>query len=135
MAILTFFAAGGNKKENRAKAALLAAGVGTATYATTHHTDWGRENLGALDGVELSASAGGTVVKTSPTDGGSTIGKAAGNSSTSGSNGFWSSVSGWLTSPAGQLATGTAAGKAVGIPNWLLYGGLAAGAYLLLKKD
>lgn len=138
MALLTFFASGGAKKENRGKAALAALGVGAATYGVTHYTDWGKENLGFLDGVETTGTgistalttANGTAATTPAT---AAPGTTAPSTTTAGNSGLWNSLSGWLTSPAGQLTTGAAAGTALGMPKWLLWGGMAVGAYLILK--
>lgn len=132
MTLLSFFAAGGAKKENRGKAALIAAGVGAATYYTTHETQWGQENLGQWDGVEIGTDEfGNNVVSTGPTRDPSQI--KPGSVSDSGSNGFWNTLGGWLKSPAGQVTTGVAGASALGLPKWLIWGGAALGLYLLLK--
>lgn len=57
MTLLSFFA---SKKSGASgtKSALIAGLVGAGTYYTTHNTDWGRANLGFLDGV---GTAGGGV--------------------------------------------------------------------------
>lgn len=141
MAVLTFFMSGGAKKENRSKALLAAGAVGLGTYAVTHYTDWGAENLGSLDGVTTTTAEDGTVTRTNADGTTSTIkaptGSTPANNSTAGagSSGFWSGLTGWLTSPAGQITTGAAGASAVmgGIPKWVLWGGIAVGAYLLLK--
>lgn len=133
-AVLTFLLSGGTKKGQAGRAALAAAGVGLGTYYVTHETDWGRENLGALDGVTTTKGPnGGTQISSGLKGDGSKLPNVAGGSAESGANAFWNSLGKWLTSPAGQVSTGAAAGKALGVPNWLLYGGAAVGAYLLLK--
>lgn len=138
MAVLAFFLSGGSKKENRGKAALAALAVGAGTYYVTHETEWGTENLGALDGVTVDVNENGTTtVGSGPTRPTTTVpnGSSAGSvgPGSSGSNGFWSSLGGWLTSPAGQVTTGTAAATALGAPRWLIWGGAALAVYLLLK--
>lgn len=50
MALLSFFGAKKNGASNT-KALLTAGLVGAGSYYVTHNTDWGRANLGALDGV------------------------------------------------------------------------------------
>lgn len=133
MAVLTFFLSGGAKKEKRGQAALAAIGVGAGTYYVTRETDWGKQNLGFLDGVEVTTNPDGSVSgRTGP--GKPEVHLTGGNEGGStGTGSLWNTLSGWLTTPAGQLTTGAAAGKVLGVPNWLLYGGIAVGAYLLLK--
>lgn len=132
--VVSFFLAGGAKKEDRAKAALIAAGVGAATYGVTHYTDWGKENLGALDGLEITNDNGQTgVTSNGKSKAVSEASRTADSVTKSGNGGLWQTLSSWLTSPAGQVTTGAAGAKAVGAPNWLVWGGLALGAYLLLK--
>lgn len=139
MAVITFFLAGGSKKENRTKAALAAVGVGAATYGVTHYTKWGQENLGALDGVEFGTAADGSaglVTKDGSVSTPQTESNAGAPKSTSGAGntGLWSTLTGWLSSPVGTMAVGGALGATVaGLPRWLLWGGLALGAYLILK--
>lgn len=61
MALLTFF---GSKKSgaSNTQAAIAAGLVGAGTYYVSHETDWGKSNLGSLDGV-ASATAGAATVK------------------------------------------------------------------------
>lgn len=134
MAVITFLLSGGLKKGNAGKAAAAAIGVGAGTYYVTHETDWGRDNLGFLDGVEVKpdGTTGETTISTGIKDPGTVIRQPSGSGS-SGANGLWNTLGSWLTSPAGQVTTGAAAGKALGVPNWLLWGGVLVGGYLLLK--
>lgn len=134
MAVVTFILSGGLKKGKAGKAAAAAIGVGVGTYYVTHETDWGRDNLGFLDGVEVKPddSTGDASVSTGIKDPGVTVRQPSG-SGLSGANGLWNTLGSWLTSPAGQVTTGAAAGKALGVPNWLLWGGVLVGGYLLLK--
>lgn len=132
MAVLTFFLSGGAKKENRGRAALLAAGAGLGTYYVTHHTDWGQENLGQWDGVDVGLDADGKPeIGNGPSKPATPI--PGGSVADSGSGGFWNTLGGWLRSPAGQVTTGAAGASALGLPNWLVWGGALVGAYLLLK--
>lgn len=130
MAVLTFFLSGGAKKEKRGRAALLAAGVGLGTYYLTHETKWGQENLGQWDGVEADVTGKDVTISTGPTA--PRVPVQPGTTSDSGAGGFWNTIGGWLRSPAGQVTTGAAGAAALGMPNWLLWGGIALGAYLLL---
>lgn len=134
MAVVTFILSGGLKKGKAGKAAAAAIGVGVGTYYVTHETDWGRDNLGFLDGVEVKPddSTGDASVSTGIKDPSVTVRQPSG-SGLSGANGLWNTLGSWLTSPAGQVTTGAAAGKALGVPNWLLWGGVLVGGYLLLK--
>lgn len=136
-AIVTFLISGGLKKGKTATAAAAALGVGAGTYYLTHNTDWGRENLGYLDGVEVKPNPDGTGATASNDDPKNPsvlpIGQPAGGSGSSGANGLWNTLGSWLTSPAGQVTTGAAAGKALGVPNWMLWGGIGLGAYLILR--
>lgn len=136
--LVSFFLAGGADKEKRGKAALIAAAAGAGTYYTTNHTEWGQENLGFLDGVEVTTNPDGTTsVVNGPTGKPAVLptpGQIAATQGTNPSgNGFWSSLTGWLTSPAGQITTGVAAGSALGTPKWVLLAGAGLAAYLLLK--
>lgn len=131
VAVLVFFLAGGAKKEKRGRAALLAAGAGLGTYYVTHETEWGQENLGQWDGIEADVTGDGATMSNGPAAPKVPIG--TGTTSDSGAGGFWNTVGGWLRSPAGQVTTGAAGATALGVPNWLLWGGVAVGAYLLLK--
>lgn len=136
LAVLSFFASGGANKEKRGKAALTAAAVGGGSYYVANHTDWGKNAVKDLDSMTFGKNdKGEDVVVRGPGDAGKPIvseGTDAG-ASTSGSNGLWTTLGGWLNSPAGQVTTGAAGAKAVGMPSWLVWGGVALGAYLILK--
>lgn len=136
-AIVTFLLSGGLKKGKTATALAAALGVGAGTYYLTHNTDWGRENLGYLDGVEVEPSPDGTGATVTDGDPKNPsvvpIRQPTGGSGASGANGLWNTLGSWLTSPAGQVTTGAVAGKALGVPNWMLWGGIGLGAYLILK--
>lgn len=56
LALLTFFTSKRSGASNT-KALLTAGLVGAGSYYVTHETDWGRANLGALDGVPAKGSA------------------------------------------------------------------------------
>lgn len=126
MFIVSFFLAGGSKPENRAKAAAIALGVGAATYGISHYTDWGTENLGAIDGVTMSGSGTDATATTAN-------GVTSGNSSaqTSGSSGFWQTVGGVLANP---IVAGAGVAAALGIsPSTLALIAFGLGAYFLMK--
>lgn len=55
LALLSFFASKRSGASNT-KAALTAGLVGASSYYVTHETDWGKANLGALDGVVPSGA-------------------------------------------------------------------------------
>jgi len=131
MAILSFLGSLKKDKSNVGRAALTGAAVGLGTYYVTHETEWGRENLGALDGVvtgELnptpptmpaSSPNPGTAVLPAPIPGSTTqVGSATG--------GIWKSVVDNLVpigagAAAGAVLTGGTSGK------WLpwIIGGVA----------
>lgn len=133
MTLLTFFLAGGDDKEKRTTALAAAAGVGLGTYYTTHETDWGKTNLGSLDGVVPTAVAANPVIDATGqpvvVDGNAVktnSGVTAGSSAS-----VWDTLKSW--GAAGTAAVvGVGVGAATGT-NWLLIGGLAVVAYLLLK--
>lgn len=134
MAIITFFLSGGTEKKNRNKALLAAGLVGAGTYYVSHETDWGRNVLGDLDGVVKPVTDGTNVVGS---DGkpvqveGKPITvpvKPTGGSSTTG---FWDVLQSW--GPAGTAVVGGTAVGALTGNKWLMYGGLALLAFLLLK--
>lgn len=131
MALVSFFLAGGSKPENRAKAAAIGLGVGAATYGVTHYTDWGKENLGNLDGV---VAEGGSET-TSPTvtkPNGTTVSVGAGNPASSGSTGIWSALGGAVSSPVAAGATGLLAGSLLS-GSTLMWIAVGIGAFLILK--
>lgn len=53
--LLSFFATKANGASNT-KALVTAGLAGAGTYAITHETDWGKANLGSLDGVDASTA-------------------------------------------------------------------------------
>lgn len=55
MALLSFFASKKSGASNT-KALLTAGLVGAGTYYVSHETDWGKANLGSLDGVASPAT-------------------------------------------------------------------------------
>lgn len=134
MAVLAFFLSGGANKEKRGTAALAALGVGAGTYAVTHNTDWGQENLGWLDGVDIQVDPSGAVnTTTGPASPVVKIPASTGKGEQAGTSGLWGTIGGWLNSPAGQATTGVAGAKAVGLPNWLVWGAIGLFAYTLTK--
>lgn len=131
MTLLTFFLSGGSKPENRAKAAALGLAAGAATYGITHYTDWGRENLGEWDGVEIEVDADGNAVSGTKPDG-TVVKPTVSTPTTTGSTGFWGSMGNFLSSGAGQIAAVTAGAAVAGVPGWLIIGGGLLAVVLLL---
>lgn len=60
MALITWLSADKSTPKARTKALLAAGLVGGTTYAVSHYTDWGKANLGSLDGVTTSNLVTGT---------------------------------------------------------------------------
>lgn len=132
MALVTFFLAGGAKPENRAKAAALGLGAGAATYGITHYTDWGSDTLGQWDGVEFEYDEDGNVISGRTPD--DTVIKPTLNPPTqTGSTGFWSTLGGFLSSGAGQLAAVTGISALAGVPMWAVLAVVGLGIYLISK--
>lgn len=122
MTLLAYLLAPRGTAAERRNALLGAALVGGGTYAVTHYTDWGKENLGQFDGViddeVMGPPAPGTGYKPPP--------------SGSAWDRFWQTIQSW--GPGGTAAViGTGAAAVSGNMNWLIIGGLAIGAILLLK--
>jgi len=130
MMVISYFLQNRSTPEARRKAALGAVLAGGATYAVTHGTDWGRENLGAYDGV-VSSSASGLAAVTAAN------GAAAANGTTTsattppaGANG-WDVLKGW--GPTGTALVAGTVGAAAN-PKSLLPLLLLGGAALLLLR-
>lgn len=51
LGLLAFLSAKSNNPGNKSKALLTGVAAGLGTYAVTHETDWGKSNLGSLDGL------------------------------------------------------------------------------------
>lgn len=127
LTILSFFA---SKKAGASNTqALLTAGlVGAGTYYTTHETEWGRVNLGDLDGVDLAGATPGGVVTDSD---GNTV-TVGGQPVRSGGGNVWDTLGQWggYGTAAVIGATGAATGSGIfsskNLP-WLL-----GGAFLVL---
>lgn len=66
LGLLAFLSAKSNNPGNKSKALLTGVAAGLGTYAVTHETDWGKSNLGSLDGLaapkELVRDEQGNVV-------------------------------------------------------------------------
>lgn len=129
MALLTYLLLPTGSATQRRNALLGALAVGGATFATTHYTDWGQENLGQFDGVipeTVGPPAPGTGYIAPPGQ--------QGGSLPSGWAGLWSTLQSWgAAGTAAVLGTGIVATS--GQAKWLLYGGLALGAYLLFFRN
>lgn len=73
MAIISFLGTLKKDKSNVGQAALAGAAVGLGTYYVSHETEWGRTNLGSLDGVVQVGPGGDVNSPVSTTDGGSPV--------------------------------------------------------------
>lgn len=134
MALVSFFLAGGSKPENRAKAAAIGLAAGTATYGITHYTDWGKENLGNLDGVTVAGGEEGAPNKT-PTvadASGRPISVGTGSASASGSTGLFSAIGGALSNPVVAGTTGLVIGSSSNRKT-LMWIAIGLGVFLILK--
>lgn len=132
--LLSFFASKKSGASN-AKAAAIAGLAGAGTYYTTHETTWGRDNLGALDGIDLTKGQtkptevpNGSTGATSPV-----VKDSSGNVITS-STGVMDLLKSWGASgTATVLGTGAAAAGGFFNNKFLLYGGLAVVGIILLN--
>lgn len=124
-ALLSFFLMKRNGASNT-KAAVVAGLAGAGTYYVSHETDWGRANLGALDGVPPEGGSATDV------DGQPVVGEDGRPIVTGGNTGgtsFWDVLRGWGgTGTAAVIGTGAAA-AGTGVFNnkyipWIL-GGVA----------
>lgn len=137
LALLSFFVSKRSGASNTG--ALLTAGlVGGAAYYTSHSTDWGKANLGSLDGVPpldkpLLDSTGKVV--TDP-EGNTVMGNATGKlaaTATTPSTGVFDVLKSWgATGTAAVIGTAAVVGTGslTKYFPWLL---AAGAAYLLLK--
>lgn len=140
MAIVTFFLAGGSEKENRGRALVAAGLAGAATYYVSHETEWGRRNLGEFDGVTIDAPDD---TDSSPVvnDAGKPVNGADGTpirvpirpNGKEPQSGFWSTLTSWGAAGTAAVVGVGGAVASGGRPNWLLLGGLAVAAILILK--
>lgn len=132
--LISFFLAGGSKPENRAKAAAIGLAAGAATYGITHYTDWGKENLGNLDGVVVKGGGEGSNIKTPTATNAGGVPITLGNNSagSAGSTGLFGALGGALANPVVAGATGLAAGSLIS-GKTLMWIALGLGAFLILK--
>lgn len=130
LALISFFltsrATGGDKK----KAALAALGVGAASYYAVSNTEWGKtaaENFNSTLGITSDPAIQGQVDSTAAAGNLTVANKPAGSTA-------WDVLKSWgatgtaLVAGAVGVSTGAVSGT-----SWLLVGGLALGAFLLLK--
>lgn len=141
MAILSFLASMKETKGDVVKSAMVGGLVGAGTYAVTHETTWGRENLGQFDGVippidPLKNPDGATSNMTIDPVTGKVVSKVGGeltgpNAPTTG----WDVLQDWgPTGTASVIGTSAVAGGLLSGNNKILvYGAIALGAFLLLK--
>lgn len=133
MALLTFFTTKKSGASNTT-AALAAGLVGAGTYYTTHETEWGKKNLGALDGVNLSA--GVKPPTTVPVADNATGGGVVLPSDKSGSStGVFDVLKTWgATGTAAVIGTGAAAtGSGVFDNKYVVWGVIGLAALFILK--
>lgn len=136
MAILSFLTSLKKNPEKKGQAVAAAALAGLGTYYVTHETDWGKENLGSLDGVvpNVTPAPGDGVTladgSTAPKSNSSMPTKVNGSTT-----GVWDVIKSW--GPAGTAAVIGTAGVATGafdlkkyLP-WIV-GGVAA--FLIFSK-
>lgn len=131
MTLLSFFASKKSGASNT-KAALTAGLVGAGTYFVTHETDWGRTNLGSLDGVDVSGP-GTAVVTPGGNDAGGT---PTGTTTQQPSTGILDLLRSWgATGTAAVIGTGAAATSAGVFGNkYVVWGLLGLGAFLILRS-
>lgn len=123
--VLQYLMSSRNTPQERRQAVLRSVLAGGITYATTHYTDWGKENLGQFDGaIEPDAA-----VKT--TDG--SAGAVANATKPVSSGGGSKTVLDWFK--AGLVAVG-GAGVVASAPTWgpMLLIGLAVW-YFFIRDD
>lgn len=140
MALLSFFTA---KKSGASgtKALLAGAAVGLGSYYVTHETDWGRANLGSLDGVVASAdtakplldAAGNPIVD--PATGTAIVTRTpvVAGGTTSSTGGSLMDVLSGAGGTAASVGIGAVAAATVGAYPWLIPALVLGGAYFLLK--
>lgn len=134
LALLSFFASKKSGASNT-KAAITAGLVGAGTYYVTHETDWGRVNLGDLDGVVTDGD--GNVVDAGGTPVTGADGKPIVTGGNAGGTSFADIIRGWGATGtaavigAGAAATGSGIFSSKNLP-WLLGG---AALLLIVLKD
>lgn len=134
MALLSFFTAKKNGASNT-KAALIAGAVGAGTYYVSHETEWGRENLGALDGVDLSAGTKEPVIADGSTAEGTKVVTGADGKPITPSTGIMDVLKEWGASGTATVvgAAGATGALLTGNGKWLLIAGAALVAIMVLK--
>ena len=123
LALLTYLASPKGSDSERRKALLTAAAVGGASYVATEYTDWGRDVSDQFDDLIGVGGDTGTAdeIVSRPTIKDSS-GKPSGGTGSFGK---------WLP---GIVGAGVGAAVASGgVPSWLVWAGLFAAAYLVLK--
>lgn len=132
--LLSFFASKKSGNSNT-KSALIAGLAGAGTYFVSHETEWGREYLGDIDGVDPDArpkpvsdnDPAGNNPNTKPPTG------ADGKPISAGTN-IWDVFKGWgAGGTAAVVGTGAAAAGGLFDNPLLLWGGIAIVAIALLK--
>lgn len=133
MAIITYLTSSKGNKENKGRAAALAAAAGLGTYYVTHETEWGRTNLGFLDGVAPDVDASSGTVDASNPSGGTTATKPVAITTGTTSTNGWDVLKNW--GPTGVIGTTAAAAGLAdsSTRKWVIFGGVALLAIVLLK--
>lgn len=123
LALLAYLASPKGTDSERRKALLTAAAVGGAAYLTTEYTDWGRDVSDQFDdfiGVGGDASTAEEVANKP------TVKDPSGKP-----NGGTGSFGNWLPGVVGAGVGATVASG--GVPSWVIWGGLLAAGFLILK--
>lgn len=134
MALLSFFISKKSGASNT-KAAITAGLVGAGTYYVSHETDWGRANLGDLDGVVTDGD--NVVIDAGDTPVTDADGKPIVTGGNAGGTSFMDVIRGWGATGtatvigAGAAATGSGIFSAKNAP-WLIGGALLL---LVILKD
>lgn len=132
MAIISFLSSLKKNPGDKGKAVAVGALAGLGTYYVSHETEWGKDNLGALDGVVPAPSATGENAITMPD--GTTIPKTSTSvpSVTTGTTtGPWDVIK--SVGPAGVATTIGAVGVATGAFDWKKILPWAVGGLVLWK--
>lgn len=134
MALLSFFVSKKSGASNT-KAAITAGLVGAGTYYVSHETDWGRANLGDLDGVVPDGD--GVVIGTGNAPVTDADGKPIVTGGNAGGTSFTDILRGWGATGtaavigAGAAATGSGVFSSKNLP-WLIGGAVLL---LVILKD
>lgn len=139
MALISYFTAKEKGGASDGEAALVAGLAGAGTYYATTETEWGRESVDFLDEAIFGSPSDtvdvntqtGTVTYKRDADG-NYVPIATGGVQSGGTSGVWDTLKSW--GPVGTAGVlGVGAGAVTGKTDWLLIGGIALAAILILK--